>query len=293
MPRLDDTDAPAPSALERPMERPGSRPPDVSVVVPVNAQGDLENVRSLLDDVAAYEGPHSVETILVVNNFLAGRIPPEVAELRRTGAVVLAIPSVRRPGEAVGFSARIPGLRAASAPYAVLFDADCRVPDATALLNWYVEELRRGAVAAYTPVAFYDFDRALSVWAFFAVHYAARWVKRCIFRIPTTRGSNYGVQCDAVLDLYEQGLLADEMNVGPTVKRFKGPVAYASGKPLRVLTSGRMLSAGWGWLAPYFLHRLRYNIRVLPVRPGVAEVTGRERDPVRRYRNNRPVRDEA
>jgi hypothetical protein len=278
---------------ERPAEGQDAERPDVSVVVPVNAQGDLKNVRSLLDDVAAYKGPHSVETVLVVNNFPAGRIPPEVAELRRTGAVVLTIPSVRRPGEAVGFSARIPGLRVASAPYAVLFDADCRVPDATALLNWYVEQLRQGAFAAYTPVAFYEFDRSLSLRAFFAVHYAARWVKRCIFRIPTTRGSNYAVRCEAVLDLYEQGLLADEMNVGPTVKRFKGPVSYASGKPLTVLTSGRMLDAGWGWLAPYFLRRLRYNMRVLPVRPGVAGVTGRERDPVRRYRDNRPVRDEA
>ena len=53
-----------------------------------------------------------------------------------------------------------------------------------------------------------------------------------------------------------------------------------------------MLSPGWRELPGYFLYRLRYNLRVLPVRQGVARRTGREHDPIRRYLDNRPVRDE-
>ena len=36
--------------------------PDASIVVPVNAQGDLENVLTLLDDLGRYEGPHEFES---------------------------------------------------------------------------------------------------------------------------------------------------------------------------------------------------------------------------------------
>src|SRR5690606_2438454 len=127
------------------------RRPKMSVVVPVNAQGDLENVVDLLGDLVAYGGPHTAEIIPVVNNFPDGEPPPEVETFLQAGLVTLAIPSVRRHGEAVGFSARMPGIRAASADFAVLFDADCRVPHPTRLLNWYVEQFANGAQAAYTP----------------------------------------------------------------------------------------------------------------------------------------------
>ena len=264
--------------------------PDVSVVVPVNAQGDLGNIRTLLADLARYEGSHSVETILVVNNFPAGETPPEVEELRRLANTVLAIPDVRRPGEAIGFSARIPGVRAASSEYVALFDADCRIPNPTALLDWYVEQFRRGAQAAYTPVHHHDLERGFSILVWFAIHHASRWVKRRLLGVPTTRGSNYAVRRSSMLELYERGLLADEMNVGPTFKRFKGRVAYSGARRLAVLTSARMFRARWSRMIPYFWYRLRYNLRVLPVREGVARVTGRERDPVRRYVDNRPVK---
>jgi hypothetical protein len=59
---------------------------------------------------------------------------------------------------------------------------------------------------------------------------------------------------------------------------------------MAVLTSGRMFAGGWRKLWRYLRYRLRYNVRVLPVRPGVAARTGREHDPVREYRANRPVR---
>ena len=264
--------------------------PDVSVVVPVNAQGDLSNVVRLLGDLARYAGPHQMEVILVVNNFPEGDVPPEVDDLRELGARVVAIPSVRRPGEAVGFSARIPGIAAAASNHVVLFDADCRIPDSTALLNWYVDRFREGAQAAYTHVAYYDYEDAVSLRFRFAVHNLVRWIKRSIFRIPTTRGSNYAVRRDAMLDLYERGMLADEMNVGPTFKRLKGRVAYSGRASLAVYTSGRMFRPGWKRIVPYLTYRLKYNLRVLPVGADVARRTGREKDPVRRYVGNKPVK---
>ena len=264
--------------------------PDVSVVVPVNAQGDLSNVVRLLGDLARYAGPHQMEVILVVNNFPEGFVPPEVDDLRQLGARVVTIPSVRRPGEAVGFSARIPGVAAAASNYVVLFDADCRIPNSTALLNWYVDRFREGAQAAYTHVAYYDYEDAVSIRFRFAVHNLVRWSKRSIFRIPTTRGSNYAVRRDAMLDLYERGMLADEMNVGPTFKRLKGRVAYSGRTSLAVYTSGRMFRPGWKRIIPYLTYRLKYNLRVLPVGSDVARRTGREKDPIRRFVGNKPVK---
>src|SRR5690606_12368648 len=143
---------------------------------------------------------------------------------------VLAIPNVRKVGEAVGFSARIPGVRAARSECVVLLDADCRVPNPTPLINWYVRQFRRGAQAAYTHVSVAGFPRAPSVYAHISIHHFVRWVKRRMLGIPTTRGSNYAVRRQAMLELYDAGLLADEMNVGPTFKRLKGRVAYGSGR---------------------------------------------------------------
>jgi len=281
--------------LVKTQSSPEARPsgPDVSIVVPVNAQGDLENVGRLLGDLGRYRGPHAVETILVVNNFPEGQPPAEVEKLRETADTVLTIPNVRRLGEAIGFTARIPGVRAASAEYVVLFDADCRVPNPTQLINWYVNQFRRGAQAAYTHVGFHEVVKAPTVYAYLGVHHLVRWFKRRILGIPTTRGSNYAVRRDAMLELYDAGLLADEMNVGPTFKRLKGKVAYGSSRRLKVLTSGRMFRPGWHLLGPYLLYRLQYNVRVLPVGRGVAARTGREDDPDRRYEDNKPIRSEG
>jgi hypothetical protein len=265
--------------------------PDIAVVIPVNAQGDLENIEHLLSDLERYEGPLAVETILVVNNYPPDR-PPNVERLRRRATSVLTIPSVRKFGEAVAFSGRVHGMRVARSPYVVVTDADCRIPNPTAYIDWYHEQLSTWAHAAYTHVEFQDFDPVLSVRFHIVVSHAARWVKREILRIPVTRGASYGARREELLELYDAGLLADEMNVGPAFKRLVGPVAFGAKKDLHVLTSGRMIRRGWWRVIPYNLYRLRYNLRVLPVRPGVAHVTGRENDPVRRYRNNRPIRDE-
>ena len=250
-------------------------PPAASVIVPVNAQGDLRNVLHVVRDVARYEGRHAIECVLVINNFPPERPPREIEEYRDLGMTVLGVPSVRRRGEAPGFTARIHGLRAAGADHAVLFDADCRVPNPTALIDWYVDQLRNGARVAYTRVDFYDLRKGWSLRARLRLHYAARWAKRVLLRIPTSRGSNYAVHRSTILHLYDLGMLAEDLNVGPTVKWARGRVAYSAAPELVVLTSGRMLNTGWRRLLRYAVNRLRYNFRVLPVGMEAARRTGR------------------
>ena len=267
-----------------------AREPDASIVVPVNAQGDVDNVRHLLGDLDRYDGPHSIETILVFNNFPEGTVPAQVEEYRPRVDQVVAVPNVRTPGVAVPLAARMPGVRASRSQNVILFDADCRVPDPTGLIDWYVTQFRKGAQAAYTYVGYYDFKRAPTVYTYLAVHHVTRWVKRAVLRIPTTRGSSYAVRRDAMVELFDGGYLADDLNVGPAFKRLKGKVAYGAGRRLTVLTSGRMFRPGFRLLGPYLVYRLKYNVRVLPVRADAARYTGREKDPVRRYRNNKPIR---
>ncbi|MCI0712806.1 MAG: glycosyltransferase family 2 protein [Chloroflexi bacterium] len=265
--------------------------PDASIVIPVNARGDLENVMVILTDIARYEGNHTLEIIFVINNYEEGNEPEAVEMYLNMGIEVVAKPSVRRPGEAVGFTARIQGVYVAKSEYVLLFDADCRIPNATALLDWYIGQFRNGADAAYTHVGYYDLRPHSSIRFRMITHHGARWFKREVMGIPTTRGSNYAVRRTRALKYYEDGLLADEMNVGPTFKKFNGKVAYSGNKDLVVLTSGRMFGGGWLKLFRYLLYRLRYNLRVLPVGADVANRTGRENDPERRYINNTPVTD--
>jgi hypothetical protein len=118
-------------------------PPDASVVIPVNAQEDLENVLGILGDVARHEGTATLEVILVINNYAAQHPPPEIAAYGRTGVRVVAVPSVWRAGEAVCLSARIPGIRVASSKRIMLFDADCRISNPSLLLDWYAAQLNR------------------------------------------------------------------------------------------------------------------------------------------------------
>jgi len=264
-------------------------PPDASIVVPVNAQGDLSNVLVLLADITKYTGKHAIEIVLVINNYPPEQPPAEIEVYSATGLNVVSIPNVRRPGEAVGFTARIPGIRAAASEINILFDSDCRIPNATDLIDWYVRQLQNGAKAAYTHVAYYEVQANWSVRARISTHHFSRWIKRTFLRIPTTRGSNYAVTRSIMLALYEKGMLADEMNVGPSFKASGQRVVYSGSKKLHVLTSGRMFSGGWVKLLRYLRYRLRYNLRVLPTRENVAQFTQREKDPVRKYINNKPI----
>jgi hypothetical protein len=237
--------------------------PDASIVIPVNAQEDLENVLEILGDVARYEGPMTLEVVLVINNYPEDDPPRELETYARAGVRTVGFPDVRRPGEVVSFTARLPGTRAASSDLTIHFDADCRVPNSSALLTWYIERLRGGAQAAYSLVAYYDLRSLWSVRARIAVHHAARWAKRVALRIPTVRGSNYAVDRKLFLRLYDEGKLIDDLNVGLAVKASGGSLAYSGDRELRVLTSGRRFKGGWLKLARYLLYRMRYNLRMI------------------------------
>jgi hypothetical protein len=239
--------------------------PDASVIVPVNAREDLRNVLRVVEDIARYEGDATFEVVLVINNYPVDEPPPELGAYARAGIRTVGVPDVRRPGEVVSFTARVPGAREASSEVTIHFDADCRVPNSSALLTWYIERLRGGAQAAYSPVAYYDLRALWSVRARIALHRAARWTKRVALRIPTVRGSNYAIDRKLFLRLYDAGMLIDDLNVGLAVKTSGGSLAYSGDRELRVLTSGRRFKGGWLKLARYLRYRLLYNLRVLRV----------------------------
>jgi hypothetical protein len=260
--------------------------PDASIVIPVNAQGDLKNVLKVLNDIAEYDGINILEVILVINNYSPEKPPSEIITYCDLGLKVIGIPDVRRPGEAVGFSARIPGIKEAACEKILLFDADVRIKNSNALIDWYIREFKKGAALAYTHVGYFDLRESLSIRFRIVIHHLARWIKRVILKIPTARGSNYAVQKTLMLELYAKRSLADEMNVGPVFKSLGEKIVYSGAKNLNVLTSGRMFTPGWRKIFRYFRYRLKYNIRVLPVRTNVATFTKRENDLVRRYDDN-------
>ena len=258
--------------------------PDASIAIPVNAQGDLETVLGVLNDIAKYKGRHTFEVILAINNYPEGEEPAEIEFFRSMGVVVEPTPSVRRPEEAVCFSARMTGVRAARTDYLLLFDADCRIPNATALIDWYIERLQRGARLAYTHVDYYDLRKRVSIAARMVAHHGARWVKRQLLGIPTTRGSNYAVNRAKMLSFYEQRLLSDDLNVGPTFKAHGLRIDYSGKRQLVVLTSGRMFTGGWGRLIRYLVYRLKYNLKMLPVGQDVTRRLQRGSDNIRKVK---------
>jgi hypothetical protein len=263
--------------------------PTASVVLPVNAQGDAENALTLLDDLARYDGPHTLEVILVVNNYPEGAEPPEIELFARLGCVVIGEPSVRRPGYAVPLMGRIRGMHSAQSDWILLFDADCRIPDPRALVDWYVAALATSPVG-YSHVDFYDLPSHPSVRLRRLIHHGSRWTKRALLSLPTVRGSNYAVRRERFLAEFARGTIADDMNIGPVFRRAAESVAYSGAREHVVLTSGRMFAGGWRRLLSYAAYRLNYNLRVLPVRADAVRYTGKEKDSPRRYVDNRPVR---
>ncbi len=266
-----------------------SENPSVSIVIPVNAQGDLEKVWDVLGDISTYSGDLLLEVVLLINNYDEAA-PPDIDSYEYAGINVAMKPSVRKAGEAIGFTARLVGSTFAHSEDIVSFDADCRISNPTALLDWYAEQFQSGASLAYTHVKYNEIRASSAVLAQIAIHHLSRWVKRSILRIPTARGSNYGFRRLTVQRLYEQGMLADEMNVGPAIRSTHGKIAYSGRHELCVLTSARMFEGGWSKLARYLNYRLRYNLRVIKVRTDAAHHTGRERDPVRKFIDGRPMR---
>jgi hypothetical protein len=180
--------------------------------------------------------------------------------------VVVLVPSARRPGEVVIVSARAVGVRAAQSAITIHFDADCKIIDINALLDWYVIALNSNYQLAYSHVGYYDFRRDLSVQGFLIVHHAVRWIKRNLLGVPTTRGSNYAINRELFLKLYDGGKLSADLQIGPAAKLAAARIIYSGRKNLHVLTSGRKLRSGWFKLARYFWRRFYYNLKTIPVR---------------------------
>jgi len=255
-----------------------------TVVVPVNAQSDLATVEALLDDLAAWTSADSRHAVvLVVNNYDAER-PPAFDGLQRRGIQIIAEPKLPlRHGEVPPIAARVLGARRARPGLLVHFDADVRIPNVEAVLGWYQRQFVAGARVAATGIGFHDVPASRSVRARIAAHHAARWAKRVVLRAAVTRGSNYATDRDLFLEAYDNGTIADELNVGPAITALGGRYAYGHGRDLRVFTSARRLRPGWLRLARYLRYRLLYNLRTLPVRGRAGERTRRWQDPADRW----------
>ena len=239
--------------------------PEASVIIPVNAKTDLTTVLAVLDDLSLYRGRRRVEVILVVNNFDPG-FPPKLRHFREGGLRVLSVASARRPGEVVIIGARALGVEAARSSVTIHFDADCRIPDATALIDWYVEICERNKGVAYTHVDYYQLLSLRSVKAKILLHNLFRWIKRELLGIPTTRGSNYAIERSLFLRLYRSRQLSVDLQLGPAAKLAGAEVAYSGCPELSVLTSGRRFRGGWFRMVPYYLYRLRFNLMAIPGR---------------------------
>ena len=239
--------------------------PQGSVVIPVNAQKDLTNIFRVLSDLGRYRGKKQLEIILIVNNYPAGYPPREVELYKQIGLKVIAMPFIERKGE-IAIAARIHGIRIAQAGVVLLFDADCRIPHSTALINWYLTQFEEGCDLAYTHVDFIDLPLDLSAKTRRLLHHVSRWFRRNILRMPTSRGSNYAIRKQLILDLFAQGLILYEIQVGPVVKSLGGKIAYSGARELVVLTSGRTFSPGWKPLISYIIWRTVTYRRILKMR---------------------------
>lgn len=205
--------------------------PDASIVIPVNAQKDLSNIARLLSDLGRYSGDQRIEIILVINNYPLNDLPYEIELYEQLGLTVIAIPRVDHEG-GVAIAARIPGIKAARSSNILLFDADCRIPNPTALINWYITKFKAGFDLAYTHVEYTDLAPDISVKARIWVHHASRWLKRNLLGIPTSRGSNYAIRRNLILELFEQGHIPYDLHVGPVVKWMGGRIAYSGDSEL-------------------------------------------------------------
>lgn len=249
--------------------------PQGSVVIPVNAQKDLTNVLRVLSDLGRYRGNKQLEIILVVNNYPVDYLPREVELYEQSGLKVIAVPHVERKGE-IAIAARMHGIRIAQAGVVLLFDADCRIPNSTALIDWYLMRLEEGFDLAYTHVDFTDLPLDISAKTRRFLHHASRWFRRRILRIPTTRGSNYAIRKPLILDLFTQGRIPYEIQVGPAVKSLGGKIAYSGSRDLVVLTSARTFSPGWKKLISYMIWRIGIYRRILKMKPKKAISDQRE-----------------
>lgn len=257
-------------------------PPEASIIIPVNAQTDLIKVQDTLNDIACYSGKHRLEIVLIINNYPEETPPSIIGEFRTHGLVIETIPQIlskeqiqelteRLHGPASVrsstltsarsfriFTGRILGSRAASSEYLIHFDSDCRIPDATVLIDWYILMFQSGVSLAYTHVEYYELPPSLVAHLYLKLHHLFRWMKRVLFNVPTSRGSNYAVLRNPFIELYETKNLNADNKVGPSFKKMGRIIAYNSDKKLAVLTSGRDFVSNWKSLFEYLIYRVQY-----------------------------------
>ncbi len=241
-------------------------PPRASIVIPVNAQKDLSRVLILASDLAAYHGSQSIEIVLVVNNYPENNPPEEILKYQQLGFKVLGIEKVAYRG-GVALAARIPGIELAQSENTLLFDADCRIPNSTALLDWYIDQLNSGADLAYTHVDYFDLPAGLVIKIRMFTHHASRWFKRVLLGIPTSRGSNYAMKRKLILELFSEERVDYDIQIGPVVKALGKKIKYSGANEHVVLTSGRFFSNSWKELFAYLIWRIGYYFRVKPTKP--------------------------
>lgn len=244
---------------------PSSRTPDASLVIPVNAENDLDNVVQILHSIGSYSGESTFEIILVVNNYPPEKPPARISEFEELGIGTLAIPYVQRRG-GVALAARILGLRIANSETIISFDSDCTLLNARDLLDWYVAQFKAGCDLAYTHVDYNNLPHTIPMRLHMFIHHATRWFRRNILRMPTSRGSNYAVRRTLMLDLFDQGKLLYDINIGPVIKSVGGKIVYSGAKNLMVYTSGRFFKGTRQEIFKYWLWRIGYYWRVFVVK---------------------------
>lgn len=225
----------------------------------------------LLSDLSNYHGTRSLEIILVINNYPVDHPPQEIDDYRVLGVRTLEIPKVEHIG-GVALAARIPGVEAAQSERVLLFDSDCRIQDPTSLLDWYIEQLDSGVDLAYTHVDYFDLPAGLAIKTRMWIHHAIRWYKRVLMGIPTSRGSNYAIRRQLILDLFAKKRITYDIHVGPVLKAIRGKVAYSADRRHVVFTSGRFFSNSWKELFSYLIWRTGYYHRVKPTKPASPSV---------------------
>lgn len=242
-------------------------PPRASVVIPVNAQKDLSRILLVASDILAYKDVMPIEFILVVNNYPSDNPPKEIDDFVDMGFNVRCTPKVEHKG-GVAIASRILGIELARSETLLLFDADCRIPNAKALLGWYISQLEAGSDLAYTHVDYMDLPSDMATKVRMFIHHASRWFKRTVLGVPTCRGSNYAIKRKLMLELFSQGRIPYDIHVGPVLKSINARIAYSGSKELMVLTSGRFFNGGWRELLEYLAWRVGYYRRILSAQFG-------------------------
>lgn len=242
--------------------------PNASVIVPVGSPAGLQQVFYLLADLACYEGFYSLECLLALP---AGQDWPPAEKLELLEALGLRLVFIPAGvWEQGALAARAFAAQAARAGVLLHFASDTRLPDPTALLDWYVGSLSGSYQLAYSRVDFYGLPERAGVRLSLRLLDGLRLVKRRLLGVPTPRGSNYAITRALFLDLYEAGKLSDDTPVGLAARLAQARSRYSSDRRLRACVSAHKFNPRTLLSPARMLRRLRLNLRALPAgfRPG-------------------------